>query len=263
MKLLIKLKYNGGGFSGYQVQQGRRTVQGELCRAADELFGHRCSVTGCSRTDAGVHAECFCATVTDAGSASLTTTIPISRVPAAFNTHLPPDIAVFDAAAVPDDFHPRYSVKEKTYIYRILNTEVRDPFFEGRAWFVNGVLLSAADIERMDIAASMLLGRHDFSSFMAAGSKIVDPVRTITRAAVREAGQMVEILVSADGFLYNMVRIIAGTLFDVGRGRTDPQDIPEIIEARRRSAAGVTAPPQGLYLHSVRYDNAGSGVDND
>lgn len=254
MKLLIKLKYNGGGFSGYQVQRGRRTVQGELCRAAGELFGHECNVTGCSRTDAGVHAECFCAAVTDAGAENLKTTVPIDRVPAAINTHLPQDIAVFDAVWVPDEFHPRYSVKEKTYIYRILNTAVRDPFYDGRAWFLNGVLLSSADVERMDLAASLMLGEHDFSSFMAAGSKIVDPVRCIAHASVREAGKQVEIRVTADGFLYNMVRIISGTLADVGRGRTDPQMIPQIIQARRRSAAGVTAPPHGLYLHSVKYE---------
>ncbi len=254
MKLLIKLKYNGSGFSGYQVQHGRRTVQGELCRAAEELFGHKCSVTGCSRTDAGVHAECFCAAITDMGTSDLTTTVPIERVPAAINTHLPSDIAVFDATAVPDSFHPRYSVKEKTYIYRILNTEVRDPFYDGRAWFVNGVLLSATDVERMNIAASLMLGKHDFSSFMAAGSKIVDPVRCISQASVSVAGAQVEICVTADGFLYNMVRIISGTLMDVGRGRIDPQKIPCIIDARRRSAAGMTAPPQGLYLHNVRYE---------
>ena len=114
MKTLIKIRYDGTGFSGYQVQAGRRTVQGELCRAASELFGHECNVTGCSRTDAGVHAECFCAALSDRGGAGLTANIPAARIPEAMNAHLPSDISVVDAACVDDDFHPRYSVKQQT-----------------------------------------------------------------------------------------------------------------------------------------------------
>lgn len=256
MKVLIKVRYDGTGFSGYQVQKGRRTVQGELCRAACELFGHECNVTGCSRTDAGVHAECFCATVSDAdimGRAGLDTTIPAEKIPEALNAHLPYDIAVFDAVYVADDFHPRYAVKEKTYIYRIINTRMRDPFYENRAWFIPGTVFDDAAVARMDRAAAFLVGTHDFSSFMAAGSKITDPVRTVTHTAVAAHGDLVEFEISADGFLYNMVRIIVGTLSAVGRGKIEPSGMTEIIEAHDRARAGVTAPPHGLYLNKVIY----------
>lgn len=253
MKPLIKIRYDGTGFSGYQVQAGRRTVQGELCRAARELFGHECNVTGCSRTDAGVHAECFCAALSDRDGAGLTTNIPAARIPEAMNAHLPSDISVFDATCVEDDFHPRYSVKQKTYIYRILNLPHRDPFYENRAWFIPGVVFDDNAVRKMDLAAAQLVGRHDFSSFMAAGSKITDPVRTVTEARVTLCGDTVLLEISADGFLYNMVRIIAGTLVGVGRGRIAVCGIPEIIAAHDRSRAGVTAPPHGLYLHDVKY----------
>lgn len=255
MKVLIKVKYDGTGFSGYQVQRGRRTVQGELCRAARELFGHDCNVTGCSRTDAGVHAECFCAAISDAGDASsgLSSAIPPQRIPEAMNAHLPADIAVFDAEYVDDDFHPRYSVKEKTYVYKIVNTRSRDPFYENRAWFIPGVVFGDDDIARMNIAAGQFVGTHDFSSFMAAGSKITDPVRTVTHASVAARGCLVELEISADGFLYNMVRIIAGTLSAVGRGKLDPYCISNIIDSHDRASAGVTAPPHGLYLQRVNY----------
>ena len=222
MKILLKLKYYGTAFSGYQVQMGRRTVQGELCRAASELFGHECSVTGCSRTDAGVHAECFCATVSDRNAPFLTSSVPADKIAVALNAHLPDDISVFEVRDVPDSFHPRYDVKEKTYIYKILNTRYRDPFFTDRAWFIPGVVFSADDIERMILAAE-------------------------------EEDHILRFEIAADGFLYNMVRIIVGTLAAVGTGRILPEDIPEIIASRDRSRAGFTAPPHGLYLHNVKY----------
>ncbi len=253
MKVLLKLKYNGTDFSGYQVQRGRRTVQGELCRAADRLFGHECSVTGCSRTDAGVHAECFCAAVADRCSPYLTSSVPKEKLVSAFNAYLPDDIAVFDAEEVQDSFHPRYDVKEKTYVYKILNTNVRDPFWTNRAWFIPGTSFSAESIERMNCAAKYFVGTHDFAAFMASGSKITDPVRTVSRAFLRADGDILSFEITADGFLYNMVRIIVGTLSAVGSGRICPEDIPKIIGSRRRAMAGVTAPPYGLYLHNVKY----------
>lgn len=253
MKLFIKIKYIGTAFSGYQVQHGRRTVQGELCRACAELFGHACDVTGCSRTDAGVHAECFCAAVSDKGGDRLTTSIPVHRIPEALNAHLPGDISVFYAACVDGSFHPRYGVKEKTYVYRIINTQFRDPFYEGRAWFIPGTVFDAGDIEKMNRVAAKLIGTHDFSSFMAAGSKITDAVRTVTGARFAADGDILNFEISADGFLYNMVRIIVGTMAAVGQGKLTPEDIPEITAARDRSRAGITAPPHGLYLHDVKY----------
>lgn len=253
MKILLKLKYDGTCFSGYQVQKGRRTVQGELCRAAAETFGHECNVTGCSRTDAGVHAEYFCAAVADRTAPYLSSAIPPEKLVAAFNAHLPDDIAVFGIEVVPDSFHPRYDVKEKTYIYRILNARFRDPFMKDRAWFIPGAVFSEGDIERMDRAAECFVGRHDFSAFMASGSKITDAVRTVSRAGISREGDILSFEITADGFLYNMVRIIAGTLAAVGRGKIPPEDIPKIIGSCERSNAGLTAPPHGLYLHYVKY----------
>ena len=253
MKVLLKLKYDGAAFSGYQVQMGRRTVQGELCRAASELFGHECSVTGCSRTDAGVHAECFCATVSNRNAPFLTSSVPADKIAVALNAHLPDDISVFEVRDVPDSFHPRYDVKEKTYIYKILNTRYRDPFFTDRAWFIPGVVFSADDIERMILAAEYFVGCHNFAAFMASGSKITDPVRTVTHVGLQEEDHILRFEIAADGFLYNMVRIIVGTLAAVGAGRINPEDIPVIIASRDRSRAGLTAPPHGLYLHNVKY----------
>lgn len=252
MKVLLKLKYDGTLFSGYQVQNGRRTIQGELNRAALELFGHECNVTGCSRTDAGVHAECFCATVSDRNGSGLRHTVPTDRIPEAMNIHLPSDIAVFSAAEVEDSFHPRYDVKQKTYIYKILNSRLRDPFTEHRVWFT-GRNFDESDVKRMGLAAKHFVGKHDFTSFMAVGSKVTDTVRTVTDASVYIEGDILHFSISADGFLYNMVRIMTGTLFDVGKGRRTADDIDAIISAKCRAAAGCTAPACGLYLHDVKY----------
>ena len=240
-------------FAGAVYYNALTNCAARLCRACAELFGHSCDVTGCSRTDAGVHAECFCAAVSDKGGDCLTTSIPVHRIPEALNAHLPGDISVFYAACVDGSFQPRYGVKEKTYVYRIVNTQFRDPFYDGRAWFIPGTVFDAGDIEKMNRAAAKLIGTHDFSSFMAAGSKITDAVRTVTVARFTADGDILSFEISADGFLYNMVRIIVGTLAAVGQGKLTPEDIPEIIAACDRSRAGITAPPHGLYLHDVKY----------
>lgn len=252
MKLLLKLKYDGTAYAGYQVQSNAPTIQRELNIAAGDLFGTACDVTGCSRTDAGVHAKCFCATVQEHGTNSLESNIPVERIPQALNVRLPADIAVFHAEFVPNEFHARYSVKSKEYEYHILNTKYRDPFFSNKA-FHYPAHIDNASLSLMQSASRALCGKHDFSSFMASGSKVTDTVRNVFYCNVDRHGDEIVIRISANGFLYNMVRIICGTLLDVGKGIIVPEDISAIIDARDRKLAGSTLPPEGLYLTDVRY----------
>jgi len=252
MKLLLWLSYLGTDFCGYQIQKDKRTVQGELNTAAKCLFGFDCDVTGCSRTDSGVHANTFCCTVAKKGENGLVTDIEAHRIPRALSAHLPPDISVFDAVWVDDDFHPRYDVKYKEYVYRICNASVRDPFEEGRSWYIPRVITDK-DVENMSKAASFFVGEHDFSAFMAQGSNVQSTVRNVTYASVEREGDVITFKVAANGFLYNMVRIMMGTLVYVAQGKIEPCRIKEIIESRDRSMAGTTAPAHGLYLNKVVY----------
>ena len=252
MKLFIKLSYLGKDFNGYQAQKDKRTVQTELNRAAKELFGFDCDITGCSRTDSGVHSNCFFATINKRGEDGLETDIDVKKIPRAMSAHLPEDIAVFDAEWVNDDFHARYDVKYKEYVYRINNSHVRDPFSEGRAWHYPRVLDECA-IKKMNLAAENYIGTHDFSAFMAQGSNVSTTVRTVVSASVEKRENEIIFKVAADGFLYNMVRIMTGTLISVGEGKIQPEDIHTIIESKDRANAGMTAPAHGLYLNKVIY----------
>ncbi len=247
MKYFAKIRYLGTNFHGFQVQPSERTVQGELCAALKEALGCPAKVTGCSRTDAGVHANEFCLRI-DADGA----TVPPCKLAVAVSRYLPPDLSLYYAEECSDDFHPRYDVREKEYLYRIINSRIYDPFDFGRAWFVARPIDDHA-IERMNKAASHFIGKFDFSSFMAEGSDTEDRVRNITALSVTKKGDLIEIRVSADGFLYNMVRIIVGTLIDVAYKRKLPEDIPEIISSCDRARAGMTAPAVGLYLNKVMY----------
>ena len=252
MKLLIKIRYVGTAYCGYQVQPNAISVQRRLNEAAAELFGYECDIVGCSRTDSGVHANAFCATVARRGGESLDTTIPCERIPLAFSAHLPEDISVFDARWVEDGFHARYDVKEKEYIYRIYNAPVRNPFEADRAAHVPR-RIDDEGLARMNLAAARLVGTKDFASYMAQGSSVASTVRTVTLARVEREGDVLVFRVAADGFLYNMVRILAGTLLDVGLGRLMPEDIDRITASRDRAAAGMTMPACGLYLNRVDY----------
>lgn len=252
MKIFLKLSYLGTDFFGYQVQNNKRTVQGELNRAAKELFGYECDITGCSRTDSGVHANMFCAAVSKHGESSLKTDINADRIPRAINAHLPNDISVLSAEWVDDGFHPRYDVKYKEYVYRIYNGYVRSPFEDGRAWHISRRLPDGA-VERMNEAAQAFVGKKDFSAFMSHGSQVESTVRNVIYADVKAFDDLILFRVAADGFLYNMVRIMTGTLVDVALGKLLPSDIEKIIISQRRELAGVTAPPHGLYLNKVEY----------
>lgn len=244
MNVLIKLAYDGTDYCGFQIQNDQPTVFATFQEALLRILGHPTDIKGCSRTDSGVHAKCFCLNFKTEKQLNL------HRLPLALNANLPRDIRVLEAMEVPEDFHARYSSKGKEYTYYILNSHIDNPFFNRYYYKVASVL----DTEKMNTAAQHYVGTHDFRSFMAAKSKIEDCVRTVYSARVEREGDMIKFVVSADGYLYNMVRIMVGTLLDVGRGITEPDHVKEIISACNRSAAGVTAPAQGLFLTQVFYD---------
>lgn len=246
MKVLLNISFLGTKYGGWQVQKNKITVQQVLQNAVETVFGKRYPVTGCSRTDSGVHANMFCCTVEyDADAVN----IPVDRIPVALSGLLPNDISVYGAYVVPDSFHPRYDSGGKEYKYLIWNGRVKNPFLSGRAMFFPRPL----DEELMNAAAEKFVGKHDFSSFMAAGSKITDTVRRVDAAVVKRNGDEVMFTISGDGFLYNMVRIMTGTLIDVSIGKITLDGIPEIIEAHDRSRSGATAAACGLYLNRVFY----------
>lgn len=249
MKILLRLQYLGTDFCGWQFQPGVRTVQNTLTEAAEALFGKKCNITGCSRTDSGVHANDFAATVELPEGANR---IPPSRIPTAFAPFLPSDLSVTSAREVPDDFHPRYDVVAKEYHYKVCLSPVADPFLYGRVWHYTGRVLPDA-VERMNACAEKLVGTKEFTSFMAAGSKIEDTERTVYHCRVTKEGNILTVSVAANGFLYNMVRIIVGTLMQAACGKLTPEEMEQILLAKDRKRAGLTAPPEGLYLHRVTY----------
>ena len=245
-KILLEIAYDGAAFSGYQVQPNRRTVQGELGRVVEQVLGQPCNVSGCGRTDKGVHArQFFCSVETENPI-----TIPLDALPKVLNAFVPGDIAVKNAVQIDDDFHVRYSVKWKEYGYMIHNAPAPCPFYNGRAWHISRHL----DLSLMQAAAEEIVGTHDFSAFCAAGSFVENKVRRVRYIRCESEGEMLHIRVAGDGFLYNMVRIITGTLVEVSDGKIAPGDIAGIIADGDRTRAGMTAPPDGLYLNFVRYE---------
>ena len=252
MKILLHLSFLGTKYCGYQIQPNGITVQQRLNEATRALFGYDCDIVGCSRTDSGVHANQFCVAVSKKGTNQLLTTIPVDRIPQAIAQHLPDDISVTHAEWVEESFHPRYDVKYKEYVYRIWNASYRNPFLQNRAWHYTKPISEEA-LQKMNEAASHWIGTHDFSSYMAADSKITDAVRTIYEAEVVRRGDEIEFRVSANGFLYHMVRILMGTLICVAEGKISPEEIDSLTESKDRSRAGMTAPACGLFLNRVVY----------
>ncbi|MBO5306299.1 MAG: tRNA pseudouridine(38-40) synthase TruA [Clostridia bacterium] len=252
MKLFLRLCFLGTKYCGYQVQENALSVQEVLNQAAERVFGHPCDIVGCSRTDSGVHAEEFCVSITKKGEKGLETSIPTAKIPTAMNCFLPDDIAVLEASFMPEDFHARYDVKYKEYVYRIWNGEVRNPFLSDRMTFLPTPIDECA-LAKANEAARAFVGKQDFRAFMASGSKVTDTVRTVYHAELKREGNVISFYVAADGFLYNMVRIMAGTLIDVLLGRKQPSEMSDIIAGLDRHRAGSTAPAAGLYLHRVSY----------
>lgn len=242
--ILVTMMYDGSHFHGWQIQDNALTVQEVFQDALFKVISEKTDIKGCSRTDSGVHANMYCV------SFHTNHTIPCKRLVAALNRYLPLSVAVTDAQEVDDDFHARYNCKGKEYIYKIWNSEIRNPFLDGYAlhyWY-------KLDVDLLNEAAKHFLGSHDFTSFCTLDNREKgDFTRTVSNISLKRDGDMVIFTIEADGFLYNMVRIIVGTLLRVAQGKIKPEQIPSIINALDRSKAGPTAPPQGLYLNKVRY----------
>lgn len=249
MRYAARIRYMGQAFSGFQVQPGKRTVQGVLQAALEALFGVPCTVTGCSRTDSGVHARSFCVLLAPSAPCP---SIPPAVLPRALAPHLPPDLSLYAAIEAPAGFHPRYDVQEKEYVYTILTAPVRDPFYAGRAFHYPRPIGQEA-FAAMCTAAAAFVGTHDFSSLMAQGSSVSDTVRTVYACTCQREGDLLRITVRGNGFLYHMVRILAGTLLEVAEGKMSPSAMAAVLAGRDRRLAGRTAPAEGLCLSHVRY----------
>lgn len=248
-RIKLTVAYDGTDYCGWQIQKNGVTVEEVLNRALSRLTGEKITVIGASRTDAGVHARGNVAVFdTDAR-------IPAERIAYAVNALLPEDVVVVRSEEVPAGWHPRKCVSVKTYEYRILNREFPDPVRRRDTYFVSFPL----DLDRMRQAAGYLKGTHDFKSFCSAQTSVEDTVRTIYSLDVEKAGDLFTVRVRGNGFLYNMVRIIAGTLAGVGRGYFEPEEVERMLEKKDRTKAGVTAPPQGLTLVGIEYEETAPG----
>ena len=247
MNYKMILQYDGTRYNGWQKQGNTdNTIQGKLETLLSRIAGEPVEIHGAGRTDAGVHARRF------ALSFCYTGKVPMQKIVPALNAHLPPDIRAVDIRSVPDGFHARYAAHAKTYRYYILNARVDDPFTYDTCHRVGAALNLAA----MQAAAAQFIGTHDFSALCASGSSAAahgDTVRTITNCTVVQNGDLFTISVTADGYLYNMVRILAGTLVDAGLGKRTPESIPALLESGDRRRAGPTLPAKGLFLEKVDY----------
>ena len=239
----IGLMFDGTNYHGFQRQKNGITIQECLENAIKKLSGECVQINGCGRTDAGVHAEYYTA------SFFWDSKIPCEKIPIALNTCLPDDIRIIDAEEADESFHARFSAKGKTYSYKIATGAVCDVFLRNFCWFCP----CEPDFDKMRKAAEYFIGTHDFKGFMSSGSPRKTTVRTVKDLTVEKNGDIFDIDITADGFLYNMVRIITGTLLYAGIGRIEPDDIPRIILSGDRREAGITAPPQGLRLKRVYY----------
>ncbi len=239
----LTIEYDGTAYHGWQSQINAITVQDVLQAAISGLTGEDTSVTGAGRTDNGVHA------LGQVANFYTTSAIPADKFSFALNSMLPEDITIRKSEEVPESFHSRFSATGKKYIYKIYNSNFPSPLLRDRAFHVSRPL----DLERMQAATAGFVGTHDFSAFMSTGSSVKSTVRTVRSIFLDRHGDVIRMKIEGNGFLYNMVRIIAGTLIEVGNGRIAPEDVPGIIEGLDRKKAGKTAPPQGLYLAEVVY----------
>ena len=243
--IALKLMYNGTAYHGWQVQKNAVTVCGTLEKALGEITGERVHLTGCGRTDAGVHAEYYVANFRTESR------IPLDRLPFAINTHTPEDIAVREALEVEEGFNAIGSCLKKEYTYRIDNARFKNPFYVNRVYFYPKRL----DEEFLNRAAHMFVGTHDFRAVRSVGTETKTTVRTIYWCDVTRNGDLLELKVCANGFLYNMVRAITGTVLYAAEGKFLPEDIPAILESGDRTLAGPTVPPGGLYLTRLWYED--------
>ena len=242
IKLIIE--YDGKDYNGWQKQPNKLNIQGEIERAIEEITGEKVDLIASGRTDAGVHA------LAQVANFKIEKDIPIEKIPYALNSKLKKSIRVKSAEEVDEKFHSRYTCKRKTYRYVINNSVQGTAIYRNLQYHFPEKL----DEEKMNKGIKYLIGEHDFKSFKASGTSSKSSVRTIYDAKVTREGDIVTIELTGNGFLYNMVRIISGTLIDVGIGKTKPEEVKEILEAKDRLKAGKTLPPTGLYLVDVKYE---------
>ena len=243
--IALFLKYDGSAYHGWQVQKNARSVAQTLEEAAAAVVGHKVHLTGCGRTDAGVHARVYVANFRTESS------IPCDRLPYALNTHLPDDIVVYDAMQVHDGFNAIGSCVRKEYTYQIYNSHIRDPFYVQRAWFYPKRL----DEKVMQAAASQFVGTHDFAAVRSVGTDVKSTVRTVHHFEVERQGNLLLLRICANGFLYNMARAMTGTVVYAAEGKIQPEQIGAILDSGNRTAAGPTVPPGGLYLTQLWYND--------
>lgn len=242
--IALILTYVGTAYHGWQVQPRDITVGETMEKACAKVVGHRVHMTGCGRTDAGVHAKRYVANFrTDS-------TIPVDRLPYALNTHLPNDIVVTDAREMPESFNAIGSCVRKEYTYLIYNSRIRDPFYVNRAWFYPKHL----DEGIMQQAADQFVGTHDFAAVRSVGTNVRSTVRTVYYYDVERTGDILSLRVCADGFLYNMARAMAGTLVWAAEGKIRPEELGAILRSGDRTAAGPTVPAGGLYMTRLWYE---------
>ena len=242
--IALFLTYEGTAYHGWQVQKKLATVGQTLEDACAMVVGHKVHVTGCGRTDAGVHAQNYVANFRTCS------TIPVDRLPYALNTHLPVDIVVRHAMEVHDDFNAIGSCVKKEYLYRIHNSRIRDPFREKRVCFYPSPL----DFDRMRRAGEAFVGTHDFAAVRSVGTETKTTVRTVYWCETTRQDDLFEIRICADGFLYNMCRAIVGTMVYASHGKLEPEDIPALLRTGDRRLTGPTMPPQGLYMNRIWYE---------
>ncbi len=242
-RVLLTISYDGTAYHGWQVQPNGVTVQSVLSEACEKVFGTKFSLTGCSRTDAGVHAKEFCLHI------DCDETLPEKAFVNGLNSALPNDISVNKCIIVPNDFHARYSAKGKQYVYNIYNSNLPDPFLSRYSWQVDYKL----DLEKINEFLNLIVGEHDFIAFSSSGRSVDNTIRTITETKAEITDDFIKITVSANGFLYNMVRIIVGTAVEYSQGRVTAEDVLDALRTGKRDKLGITAPPQGLFLNKVIY----------
>ena len=243
-RIKLVVAYDGTNYSGWQLQKNAITIEQKLNEALTDLLGEEITVIGASRTDAGVHSlgnVCIFDT---------NTRMPAEKISYALNARLPEDIVVQNSCEVAEDFHPRAGKSRKTYEYRVLNREFRDPTRRLNTYFYHHKL----DVEAIKVAASYLEGEHDFKSFCSVHAQVESTVRTIYRCTVEKEEDIIRIRVTGNGFLYNMVRIIAGTLIEVGARKRAPEEILTMLEKADRCSAGPTAPACGLTMIGIEYE---------
>ena len=241
----LKVAYDGTNYCGWQVQPNEVTIEGVLNETLSDLLNEDIEVVGASRTDSGVHSDGnYCIFDTE-------THIPAPKIAYALNQRLPEDISIVKSDEVDEDWHPRYQNSMKTYQYTIINRDMPDPVRRLYTYFT----YSKLDVDKMKEAAGFLVGEHDFAAFCSTGSQVENTVRTIESLEVTQNGDEIAIIAKGNGFLYNMVRIIAGTLLEVGEGKLEPSDMEDIIASKDRGRAGKTAVARGLRLVEIKYEN--------